>query len=283
VLTVATDDVAVTAGVTVVSGVALTVAAAAVVGAAGVTAVSVGALAVAVGATAVSGVVLTVAPGAVAGADGVTGVSVVVLTVAAGAAGFMAVSAGLLILATGAAAAAAGVLAVSEGVLAVAVDAAAGQCSDVMLRLVTTKLLSVAAELASLAVCPMRVTSWPRCGLRSTLLVAILKVKPVLFSTSVKLGSAPPRQPLMLVFSVSVLGAGVWANPSAINRAGTTIHRNALFMEILRKILALRRSEISLGIFSASDSYVEPSGRSGSGLRTLEHPGETPLPYSQTI
>jgi hypothetical protein len=280
VLTVATGDVAVTAGVTVVSGVALTVAAATVAGAAGVTAVSVGALAVAVGATAASGVVLTVA----AGADGVTGVSVVVLTVAAGAAGFMAVSAGVLILATGAAAAAAGVLAASEGVLAVAVDAAAAaQCSEIMLRSVTTKLLSVAAELAPLALCPMRVTSWPRCGLRSTLLVAILKVKPVLFSTSVKLGSAPPRQPLMLVFSALVLGAGDWANPSAINRAGTTIHRNALFMEILRKILALRRSEISLGIFSASDSYVEPSGRSGSGLRTLEHPGETPPPYSQTI
>ena len=236
---------AVTAGVTVVSGVALTVAAAAVAGAAGVTAVSVGALAAAVGATAVSGVVLTVA----AGADGVTGASVVVLTVAAGASGFLAVSAGVLILATGAAAAAAGVLAVSEGVLAVAVDAAAAaQCSDIMLRSVTTKPLSVAAELAPLALCPMRVTSWPRCGLRSTLLVAILKVKPVLFSTSVKLGSEPPKQPLMLDFSVLVLGAEVWANPSAINRAGTTIHRNALFMRILRKILALRRSEISLGI-----------------------------------
>jgi hypothetical protein len=142
----------------------------------------------AVGATAVSGAALTVA-------SGVTVVSVLVLTVAAGASGFMAVSAGVLILAAGATAAApgalavagAGVLAVSEGVLAVAMDAAAAaaQCSDIMFSSVTTKLLSVAAELTPLALCPIRVTSWPRCGLRSTPLVAILKVKPVLSSTRV--------------------------------------------------------------------------------------------------
>jgi hypothetical protein len=141
----------------------------------------------AVGATAVSGAALTVA-------SGVTVVSVLVLTVAAGASGFMAVSAGVLILAAGATAAApgalavagAGVLAVSEGVLAVAMDAAAAAlCSDIMFSSVTTKLLSVAAELTPLALCPMRVTSWPRCGLRSTPLVAILKVKPVLSSTRV--------------------------------------------------------------------------------------------------
>jgi hypothetical protein len=150
-------------------------------------AVSAGALTVAAGAageTAVSGVALTVAAG-------VTVVSVVVLT---GASGFTAVSAGVLTLAAGATAAApgalavagAGVLAVSEGVLAVAMDAAAAaQCPDIMFSSVTTKLLSVAAELTPLALCPIRVTSWPRCGLRSTPLVAILKVKPVLSSTRV--------------------------------------------------------------------------------------------------
>ena len=154
------------------------------------TAVSAGALTVAagtVGVTAVSGGALTVAAA-------VTVVSVGVLTGAAGASGFTAVSAGVLILAAGAAAAPDGalavagarVLAVSEGVPAVAVDAAtAAQCSDIIFSSVTTKLLSVAAELAPLALCPMRVTSWPRCGLRSTLLFAILKVKPVLSSTSV--------------------------------------------------------------------------------------------------
>jgi hypothetical protein len=148
-----------------------------------VTAVSAGALTVApgaVGVTAVSGAALTVA----AVTAGVTVVSVLVLTVAAGASGFMAVSAGALLL-VGAASVGAGVLAVSESVLAVAMDAAAAQCSDLMFSSVTTKLLSVAAELTPLALCPMRVTSWPRCGLRSTLLFAILKVKPVLSSTSV--------------------------------------------------------------------------------------------------
>ena len=148
--------------------------------------------------TAVWVVVLTVAAGAVAAAVGVTVVSVVVLTAVAGAAGFMAVSAGVLILAAGAAAAAVGALAVvaagalagSEGVLTVAAGAAAGaaaaaQWSEIMFTSVMAKPLSAAAGSNPLALFPMTVTSWPRCGLRSTLLVVILKMCPVLSSTTV--------------------------------------------------------------------------------------------------
>jgi hypothetical protein len=130
---------------------------------------------------------------------GVTVVSVVVLTAVAGAAGFMAVSAGVLILAAGAAAAAVGalaaaatgVLAGSEGVLTVAAGAAAGaaaaaaQWSEIMFTSVMAKPLSAAAGSNPLALFPMTVTSWPRCGLRSTLLVVILKMCPVLSSTTV--------------------------------------------------------------------------------------------------
>jgi hypothetical protein len=87
----------------------------------------------------------------------------------------------------------------------------------------------------------------------------------------------------MLVWSVLTLAAGVCANASATSRAGTTIHRNALFMEVLRRFSPCGGLKSRLGFASASDSYVEPSGRSGSGLRTVEHPGETPPPYSLRI
>jgi hypothetical protein len=128
-----------------------------------------GAVAATAGVTAVSAGVVTVAAGAVAGTAGVTADSA---DGAAGAAGAMAVSAGVETVA-------AGVTAFSEGVLAVAMGAAAAaaQCSEIMFNSVTARLLSVAAELA---LCPMRVTSWPRCGLRSTLLLVTLKMWPVL-------------------------------------------------------------------------------------------------------
>lgn len=150
-----------------------------------------GVLAVSEGMLTVSEGVLTVSAGGVAAAAGVTTVSAGVVTVAAGAAaaaaGVIVVSATVLVVAAGAAAAAAGVLAVSEGVLTVAVGAAAAaaQCSEIMFSSVTAKLLSAAAELTPLALCPMRLTSWPRCGLKSTLLVVILKMWPVLSSTTV--------------------------------------------------------------------------------------------------
>jgi hypothetical protein len=107
--------------------------------------------------------------------------------VLAGAAGAVASAAGVLAGAAGAAASAAGVLAVSDGVVTGAVEAAAAaaQCSEIMFSSVTAKLLPVAVEVAPFAFCPRRVTSWFRCGLRSTLLVAILKMWPVLSSTSV--------------------------------------------------------------------------------------------------
>lgn len=123
----------------------------------------------------------------------------VVLAAAAGAAGLMAVSAGVLILATGAAAVAVGALAVvaagalagSAGVLTVALGAAAGaaaaaaQWSEIMFTSVTAKPLSAAAGSNPLALFPMTFTAWPRCGLRSTLLVVILKMWPVLSSITV--------------------------------------------------------------------------------------------------
>jgi hypothetical protein len=81
-----------------------------------------------------------------------------------------------------------GVVAVSAGTLieAAGAAAAAAQCSEIMFSEVTAKLLSVAPEVAgALAFWPVRVTSWPRCGLRSTVLVVILKLWPVLSSTKV--------------------------------------------------------------------------------------------------
>jgi len=150
----------------------------------GVLTVSAGGVAAAVGVT-------TVSAGGVAAA-GVTAVSAGVVTVAVGAAvaaaGVMVVSVTVLVVAAGAVAAAGGVLAVCEGVLTVAVGAAAAaaaQCSEIMFSSVTAMLLSAAAELAPLALCPIRVTSWPTCGLRSTLLVVILKMRPVLSCTTV--------------------------------------------------------------------------------------------------
>jgi hypothetical protein len=126
---------------------------------------------------------LAVAAGVVAsGAGGLT-VSEDELAVAAGvvasAVGVLAVSEdGLLVVAAGAVAAAAGGMTVSEDGLVVATGAtaAAAQWSEIMFSSVTAKLLSAAPELAApLALCPMRFTSWPRCGLRSTLLLVILR------------------------------------------------------------------------------------------------------------
>jgi len=85
---------------------------------------------------------------------------------------------GLVVVAAGAVAAAGG-MAVSEDWFADATGATAAtaQWSEIMFSSVTTKLLSVAPELAApLTLCPMSVTSWPRWDLRSTLLVVILKI-----------------------------------------------------------------------------------------------------------
>jgi hypothetical protein len=103
------------------------------------------------------------------------------------AAGEVAAAAGVVAVAAGGVAAAAGVVAVSEGVMTGAADAAAAaaQCSEIIFTSVTAKLLPAGVELAPLALWPTRVTSWLRCGLRSTLLVAILKMWPVLSSTTV--------------------------------------------------------------------------------------------------
>jgi hypothetical protein len=59
---------------------------------------------------------------------------------------------------------------------AAVVAAAAAQCSEIMLTSVTARLLLLVPELtAPIVFCPMSFTSWPTCGLRSTLLVVILK------------------------------------------------------------------------------------------------------------
>jgi hypothetical protein len=64
--------------------------------------------------------------------------------------------------------------------------AAAAQCSEIRLSEVTAKPLSTAPDVAvALAFCPTSVTSWPTCGLRSTVLVVILKLWPVLSSRKV--------------------------------------------------------------------------------------------------
>jgi hypothetical protein len=181
-LEVATGGVAAAAGVLAASEDELEVAAGGVAAAAGVLAVSEDELALTSGAVvAAAGVsdrlrgraagvltvaagVTTISAGGATAADGVTTVSKG--GVAATAAGVRAFSATVLVVvATGAVAAAAGVAAVSAGVVAVTVGAAAtaAQCSEIMFSSVTAKLLSAAVELAPLARCPMRVTSWPRC------------------------------------------------------------------------------------------------------------------------
>jgi hypothetical protein len=115
---------------------------------------------------------LTVSAGAAASTAGVpTVVAVDGLAVAAGvlaaptAAGAMTrVSVGLTVVA--------GIAAVAVGATAVA-----AQCSEIMLKPVTAKLLSAAPELAvPLVLLPKTLTSWPRCSLRSTLLVVILRI-----------------------------------------------------------------------------------------------------------
>jgi hypothetical protein len=102
------------------------------------------------------------------------------MTVTAGAA---ASEAGVLTVALGAAATGEVAMTVSEDGMTVATGAAAtaataaAQCSEIIFSWVTAKPFSEAPELtAPLALCPISFTAWPRCGLRSTLLVVILKV-----------------------------------------------------------------------------------------------------------
>ena len=74
---------------------------------------------------------------------------------------------------------------------------------------------------------------------------------------------------------VLVLAGGVCANPSVTsNSAGTTMNTNARFMEILRKFSPCGGVKFRLGFGSASDSGVEPSRLSGSGLRTWSIQGK---------
>jgi len=154
---------------------------------AGVRADSDGVLTVAAGWTTPSAVGAAVAAGettiSAAGAAVAVGVTTVSAVGVAAGAGEMEFSATVLVVATtGAVADAGGVLTVSDGVLAAAMGAAAAtvQCSEIMFSSVTAKLLSTAAGLAPVALCPMRVTSWSKCCLKSTLLVVILKMCPVL-------------------------------------------------------------------------------------------------------
>jgi hypothetical protein len=157
VLAVAAEAAGATVGVTVISAGGVADGMGVRIGSAGVAAVAAVAAASAAGATPVSGSVLVLVVGAAAGAAATTG-----------------------------AGGEAGVLAVSAGVASVAaVAAAAAQWSEIMVSSVTAKLLSAAAELVTLALCPIRVTSWPRCCLRSTPLLVILKVWPVLSSATV--------------------------------------------------------------------------------------------------
>ena len=124
--------------------------------------------------------------GVPAGAAGGVG-TVVAEGAAEAAAGALLVSGGVGIVAAGTAASR-GEMAVSAGALIDPAGAAAGaaQWSEIMFREVTAKLLSAAPDVAvPLAFCPVRVTSWPRCGFRSTLVVVILKLCPVLSSTNV--------------------------------------------------------------------------------------------------
>src|ERR1700686_2306503 len=72
----------------------------------------------------------------------------------------------------------------------------------------------------------------------------------------------------MLVWSVLTLGAGVWAKLSVTSRAGITISRNTLFMESSERFSPCGGLKFRLGFVSASDSGVEPSRLSGSGVRT---------------
>jgi hypothetical protein len=117
----------------------------------------------------ISGDGLAVAAGTAASTAGVLAVVEDGLTVAAGT---PTSAAGVLAVADDGLAGAAGVFA--AGVLAAAV---AAQCSEITFSPVTTKLLSATPELAvSLVLCPMRLTSWPRCKLRSTLLMVILRI-----------------------------------------------------------------------------------------------------------
>jgi hypothetical protein len=145
-------------------------------------------VAAAAGALEISAAGGTVAAGAAAATVGVTARSGGVATVAAGtaeaAAGALVVSVGAGIVAAGTAAATGGGIAVSVGVLIEPAGAAvaAAQCSEIIFSEVTAKLPLAAP---AVAFCPMRVTSWPRCGLRSTLLVVSLKLWPVLSSARV--------------------------------------------------------------------------------------------------
>jgi len=119
---------------------------------------------------------VTVAAGAVASTTGVLTVGEDELTVAAGGA---ASTAGVLTVAEDGLTVAVGGVASTAGVLTVAMGAAAAatQCSEIMFSPVTTKLLSAAPELAvPLAFCPMSATSWPRCALKSMVLLVILSI-----------------------------------------------------------------------------------------------------------
>ena len=147
------------------------IAAAAAASTVGVLAGAADGLTVAAGGAAVS----TAGVGATASAAGVAG-DEDGLTVAAGAA---ASTAAVLAGALGDGVVVVGSMTVCEyGTTAPTVAAAAAaQCSEIMLNSVTAKLLSAAPELTVPPdLCPVSFTSWPTCGLRSTMLVLILMI-----------------------------------------------------------------------------------------------------------
>jgi hypothetical protein len=72
----------------------------------------------------------------------------------------------------------------------------------------------------------------------------------------------------MLVWSALMLAAGVCANPSATSRAGPAINKNALFMESSKESRLAAVRNFAWDLILLPDSGVEPSRRSGSGVRT---------------
>jgi hypothetical protein len=117
---------------------------------------------------------LTFAAGAAESAAGVLTAVEDGLIVAADAAS----TAGVPTVEMGAATPTAGAMTVSKDGMTVTTGAAAAtaQCSEIMVTSVTAKPSPVPELAAPLTLNPISFTFWPRCGLRSTLLVAILKI-----------------------------------------------------------------------------------------------------------
>ena len=120
--------------------------------------------------------VVAAAVGAGSATTGGVVVATGVVSVTAGApavvVGTVSATAGVGVVVLGTVSATAGVLAVAGFALAVAV----AQCSEIILTPVTATPLSGVPELVAVVFDPVTSMSWPRCGFRSTVLLAILKV-----------------------------------------------------------------------------------------------------------